>query len=158
MNPVVAEALSESRVFRDLPKALLPLIVSAARVRAVVAGETLIEHGSASSALFLVLEGQLEVIRPRASETHDGLGTMRINELPPGSCFGELSLVTTQSATATVRAQTAVRVVELSGESLFPLLDACDRLARIFYRNLLELLIERVKEKDEEMELLTSVL
>jgi CRP-like cAMP-binding protein len=66
----------------------------------VTADTDVIRQGEAGQGLFVVLTGQLEVVRS------DGGGALPLAQLGPGDIFGEMSLLTNQPANATVRSRT----------------------------------------------------
>jgi CRP-like cAMP-binding protein len=72
--------------------------------RALRAGETLISEGDGVTTLFELREGAVEIVR-------SGVTVAVVAE--PGALLGELSLLLDRPATASVRAQTDVLVVEV---------------------------------------------
>jgi CRP/FNR family cyclic AMP-dependent transcriptional regulator len=72
--------------------------------RTIAAGVTLIEEGGSTGHLYILLEGQLEVVKA---------GTTLAFASEPGAMFGEMSLLLDQPHTATVRACAECRVYEV---------------------------------------------
>jgi CRP-like cAMP-binding protein len=70
-------------------------------------GARIIDEGSPGGGLFLILVGEVQVVR-RAGESEVELGT-----LGEGSYFGEMSLLRGAAASATVRATRLTEVVQL---------------------------------------------
>ncbi len=87
--------------------------------RALPAGATVVRQGEEGSSLYLLAEGVLDVRIARP----DG-GERQVDRLFPGAVFGEMSLLTGQPRSATVRAETAAIVFELGRDALDPLLRA----------------------------------
>jgi hypothetical protein len=80
--------------------------------RHVAEGEVIISQGADGDALFVVEEGEAEVL------TTGGDGTPRsLGRLGPGSCFGEIAIVLGVVRTATVVARSPMTVLELSADS-----------------------------------------
>lgn len=75
----------------------------------VEAGSDVIREGEPGVGLFVVLSGELEVVTSRA-----GAAPVILARLGPGDIFGEMSLVTQQPASATVRARTRAMLLFLS--------------------------------------------
>ena len=76
------------------------------------AGSTVLFHGEISNRFYIVYKGSVGIWK-----SVDGEKKM-VAELGPEKYFGEISLMTPTSATATVKAQTDLEVFSLSYESL----------------------------------------
>ena len=70
-------------------------------------GERLIEEGAEGSSMFVMLEGTAHV-----SVSQNG-SAIRVGTLRAGDCFGEMSLLTGERRTATVRAEHDCEVLEI---------------------------------------------
>jgi small-conductance mechanosensitive channel/CRP-like cAMP-binding protein len=81
--------------------------------RVIAPGEAVVREGEAGNSLFVIAEGALEV-------EHGGLPLER---LVAGAVFGEMSLLTGQPRSATVRAGTEAVVYEVDRAHLQPLLE-----------------------------------
>ncbi len=75
-------------------------------------GTTLIAEGTKGREFFVLVDGTAEVRR----------GGRRLNELGPGSFFGEIALVSETPRTATVTATAPVRLLVITGQSFRRLL------------------------------------
>lgn len=71
-------------------------------------GEAVIEEGTDGDSMFVLLRGGAQV----SVEKNGAL--IRVGVLRPGDCFGEMSLLTGEQRTATVRAEKDCEVVEIS--------------------------------------------
>jgi len=71
-------------------------------------GERLIEEGDQSDSMFIMLRGSAAV-----SVAQNGTG-VRVGLMRPGDCFGEISLLTGEPRSATVRAEADCEVLEIS--------------------------------------------
>ena len=74
-------------------------------------GETVVNQGDPGSSFYLVVKGRLEVLR----NTQDGKNVL-LTELGPGQFFGELSLLTGEPRTATVRSASDSELLRLEKE------------------------------------------
>jgi len=90
------------------------------------AGTDLIHEDGADASLFIIIEGKVEVV---AGDPRHG---KHIAELGPGAFFGEMSLMTGERRSATVRALTDVKVLEISKPAIAPFLDASPELVDRF--------------------------
>lgn len=80
-------------------------------------GETIVEEGETGSSMFLVVSGRVGV------SIHGAAGdSRRLAILEPGSAFGEISFLTGDPRTATVRALTEATLVEIHRDTLAPIL------------------------------------
>jgi small-conductance mechanosensitive channel/CRP-like cAMP-binding protein len=71
-------------------------------------GEKLIEQGAEGASMFVLLQGAAAV-----SVSQNG-SMIRVGSLHMGDCFGEMSLLTGEKRTATVRAEQDCEVIEIS--------------------------------------------
>lgn len=90
------------------------------------AGTDLIHEDGADASLFIIVKGRVEVI------TGDPRHGKRIAELGPGDFFGEMSLMTGERRSATVRAVTDVAVLEITKSAIAPFLEASPELVERF--------------------------
>jgi CRP/FNR family transcriptional regulator, cyclic AMP receptor protein len=90
----------------------LVAVASATRPRTYRAGEEIVTQGHAGREMFLVVSGQLEIVKDGAS----------IATLDPGSTFGEMAMLDEPRASATVRATTDVELLVIAREAFFGLL------------------------------------
>jgi CRP-like cAMP-binding protein len=125
-----------------LPASLVQALTRASEVRQYAHGETVIQQGAEGRHLFLIAEGEVEVVRTGDQEE----AVMAI--LSRGECFGEMSVLTGDPVSATVRARTVARILALSRERLDEMLIAQPILAREFSR----LLADRIKRTSESVE------
>lgn len=96
------------------------------------AGEEVVREGDAGDALFLVVEGKLRVLR-------GGREISRLGEREP---FGEMALLDPGPRSATVRAETDVRLLRIAREEFEELL--ADRPA--VARGVIAVLVRRLRE------------
>lgn len=71
--------------------------------RAFDAGELIFERGDPATCMYVVAEGEVEV----------AIGARELETIGPAGIFGELALITQEPRSATARARTACRVVEI---------------------------------------------
>lgn len=107
------DGLAKSRIFSAVPVQRLRLALPLFDEFELPAGAVLIERGKLSPGLFVVLAGDFDILRPDESG-----GESTIATLGPGECFGEMSVITGETATATVRAKNAGRLLGLRRDDL----------------------------------------
>lgn len=104
-------ALAGVPLFTGLSKRHLHRLASSTDELAFDPGETIVREGDLGETLFVVLEGEGKVLR-------DG---RRVGDVLPGDFFGELSAIDGGPRTATVAAETNVRVLRLFRRTLMDL-------------------------------------
>jgi len=97
------EALRHVILFRDLNMAELVRIYNLFRPATYQAGDIVIKEGDVGNSLFVIVEGTVRVDR----------GGEAILDLDSGSHFGEIALLNLRPRTATVRAVTPLKILEL---------------------------------------------
>ena len=113
------EALERCNLFGGLPESALKLLAGTARWQEFAPGEAVVSEGDASRALFVVARGEAVVER-------GGNDIARVGE---GEVFGEMAFLSGESRTATVRAGSALAVVEVDSQALGALLFHQNELA-----------------------------
>ncbi|MBV8839822.1 MAG: cyclic nucleotide-binding domain-containing protein [Alphaproteobacteria bacterium] len=89
---------------------LLPMLVE----RRFEAGATIVAEGEPGRAMFVVHAGSLAV-----SKRGESGRVIRVAALGPGDFFGEMTLIEPQNRSATVAAESATVLYELSARSLY---------------------------------------
>jgi signal transduction histidine kinase len=113
----VAAALRGSRLFADLPEEDLRVLAESSRTVELGRGEVLMAEGSPPEAMYVVLDGELEVSR------NVGGSEVLLNVCGPGEMVGELGIAHGRPRSATVRARTPSRVQRIGAEALDKLLN-----------------------------------
>jgi small-conductance mechanosensitive channel/CRP-like cAMP-binding protein len=122
-RPRRAALLSRIELFRGFPAAERAGLEEQMRERLFQRGNSVVGQGEPGSSLFILAEGALDVERDQ-----DGKMTP-LGRLVPGDVFGEMSLLTGQPRTATVRAATDAVVFEVAKDHLDPVLQRRPELA-----------------------------
>src|SRR5436309_232780 len=110
-----AEALSilrEEPLFECLSDEQLNQLVTQARLNYFGRGEPVIEEGSPGDSMFVLLRGAANV-----SVSKNG-STIQVATLGAGDCFGEMSLLTGERRSATVRADGDCYVMEIGKRTM----------------------------------------
>ena len=100
--------LREVPLFADLPRRHLQRIAREADEQVFTSGETIVQEGMLGETMFVVLEGQGKVVR----------GRRKVAEVFPGDFFGELSLIDGGPRSASVVAETPMRVLRVFRRTL----------------------------------------
>ena len=113
----VEAAIDSVDLFTLLSDEARSRVADGARERRFAAGETIVREGDRGSSMFVVEAGRLGV------SAHGTVGqSQRLAVLEPGAAFGEISLLTGDPRTATVRAMTEATLLEIDKATLAPIL------------------------------------
>src|SRR5213080_3191054 len=136
-----AEALSILRaepLFESLSEEQLDHVVQEARLKLFGRGEPVIEEGAEGDSMFVMLRGAANVFVSKNGSR------IRVATLGEGDCFGEMSLLTGEPRSATVRADGDCYVMEIGKPVMAELL----RDAPSYLEKLSELLAQRKMETE----------
>ncbi len=97
----IRDVLSINPIFKCIPPTHYESLVPLLRECIVPAGTAILTEGGTAKGLFLVVDGETEVIRKDATGQEQVIA-----ERSQGECFGEMSLLSGEAATATVRTKT----------------------------------------------------
>jgi signal transduction histidine kinase len=110
------EQLRATPLFAELPEASLELLCAQAEPMTLAAGETLIEEGTTGDSMFVVLTGELDVVK------QSGDGELPLARVGPGAIQGEMAAIEERPRTASVRAVGDVEVLRVSRDALIDVL------------------------------------
>jgi CRP/FNR family transcriptional regulator, cyclic AMP receptor protein len=128
------ERLSQVQLFSGCSKRDLSRIAGVAEEIEVPAGRVLIRQGSLGREAFVIYEG-------RAKATIRGKGSAKLG---PGECFGEMALLHSAPRSATVTAETDMRLLVLGSREFSTLIEDVPAVGR----RVLAALAERVREAE----------
>ena len=102
------------------------------------------------------MSGKLKVFLPQ--EIEDGIekrvSDVKLNVLKEGDCFGEYALIDKRPASASIVAISDGELVKIAEDDFNHVLASNDRLAKIFFHNILRILIRRLRVREKEYDLL----
>lgn len=127
-----AEVLGRLTLFQGLPAGPIGRLAETAALHRFAEGETLIRQGDEDNDMFLLVEGAVDVL-----VTVDGK-EVPVASMQAGDYFGEMSLLTGEPRTATIRATTGVGTYRIRREAIAPLIEADHDLMNLLSRNLAE--------------------
>ena len=116
-------ALSRVHLFRDLPDEHLQALVGSSERMLYEAGETIFKQGDAAEWLYIVEEGNVDVVIPSEGEE------IVLASFGAGSFFGELGLFDQVPRNATARATEGAKLVGVPAGAVASLIDAHPALA-----------------------------
>ena len=107
------DVLQKSKLFESLLPDELEMLSDLSQQKNYDAGEIVFKEGAVGDSLYVIEEGEVEVLRKGADGTNQLLATLKEPEF-----FGEMSLIDKEYRSATVRAKTDLRMLYLSNENL----------------------------------------
>ena len=137
------EALAAVPLFERVTRKDLSRLGKAVVERKYKKGETIVKEGEQAVAFFIIIKGRVEVL--------GGAGTKRetkLNELPAGSCFGEMALLDGMPRTATVKALDDTECLVLSRWDFVAELRTNPHIAVA----MLPILSRRLREADDRLQ------
>ncbi|HEY5035986.1 MAG TPA: mechanosensitive ion channel family protein [Chthoniobacterales bacterium] len=145
--------LETEPLFACLQEEQLDALIRGSRAIHFGRGERLIEQGAEGSSMFVMLVGTAQV-----SVMQDGT-SIRVGVLREGDCFGEMSLLTGERRTATVRAEHDCEVLEIDKPVMAALLrdapECVTQLSDLLARRKMEtegIVKDATREDGEEQE------
>lgn len=129
------ERLAQVQLFSACSKRELSRIASLTEEIEVPAGRVLIRQGHLGQEAFVISEG-------RAKATIQGKGSA---SLGPGDCFGEMALLDSAPRSATVTAETDMRLLVLGSREFADLIEDVPAVGR----RVLAALAERVRKAEQ---------
>lgn len=131
---VRVEQLREIGLFGGLTDEALAVLTTEFEAQWVEVGRAVMREGEYAREMFVVLQGELEVLRRSHHESES-----RIAVLGPGSWFGEMSILDVQPRSATVRAVAPSVMLKITSEDL-------DRLYRRDIKSYLMMVLNMARE------------
>jgi CRP-like cAMP-binding protein len=106
------QILREDRIFGCLSDEQLESLVKEARLNHFGRDENVIKEGEEGDSMFILLRGSASVYASKNG------ASIQVASLSEGDCFGEMSLLTGERRTATVRANADCQVMEIFKPSM----------------------------------------
>ncbi len=104
-------------VFAPLPEASLEKIIPLLQLRQVSTGTDIIQQGDVGESLYVITKGKVSVLREGGQIREEVLAV-----LSEGECFGEMSLISGEPISATIRAKSPVTLLQMSKDDFDHLL------------------------------------
>src|SRR3954470_21235650 len=115
-------------IFPALTDAQIARVARYGRTRSVEAGVELIEEGRQVDSFFVVIDGELEVVRL------SGANEQLVTAHGPGQFTGEMNMLIGRRGLVTVRATRMTEVIEVERQVLLDLVQTDSELSEIFMR------------------------
>ncbi len=142
----------ENRLVRGLSRKQAGLLLAAGTVSRADAGTIIVSEGDVVDRLFILLAGEVQVFLP---QTVQRVAAVNLNRLGEDDCFGEYAFIDQRPASASVCATMDSEIYEIRHDRLHEMLLTHADIGCIVYRNLLRVLVERLRASNAELDLFT---
>ncbi len=152
----VQKLLAASSLFRDVQPEEATAILARLQPSHHTRGMHILERGQWHGLLYIIATGYVSVLLPKngsaAHEMHKGVESAAPEEhilarLGPGECFGEMSLITGEPPTATIRVEQDVTLLSLAQTDFLALIGTCPTLSR----NINTILTRRLSRANQQI-------
>ncbi len=152
----VVHLISDIEVFNHFSNEELSILSQYFHRLPFEASEIIVKEGDAGNAFYIVMRGTLKVFLPQeiTGRLEMRASDIKLNILQPGDCFGEYAMIDRSPASASIVAITDGDLIKVSRADFEHILNANDRIAQIFYRNVLHILLRRLRRREKEYDLL----
>jgi CRP-like cAMP-binding protein len=133
-TPPVVPGLPKIPLFSSLASERLQRLIETVQVRDVAAGTVLVKQGDRGGSLFVIVSGTVRIL----------VGEREVARLSDGEFFGEQAILTDFPRTATVVAETAVQLIELSRQAISQLVADSPEVLRTLLRFFRDRLVDRL--------------
>ncbi|MCZ6623937.1 MAG: GGDEF domain-containing protein, partial [Deltaproteobacteria bacterium] len=133
--PLSANELAKLQLFQGESPDVLDWVLTACPVKSFLAGEVLISSNQVNNSLYLILAGRLQV-------QLDSHSQQVLAQLEVGQCVGEMSIIEGARPSATVVTDTECRLLVVTDDILWSLINR----SHVVARNLLYILSSRLRK------------
>lgn len=118
------------------------------------AGDVLFEEGDTLRTLYVVVEGAVDIVL-REHGGVERISPLTLATLGPGDCIGEYALVDLRPASASAVVTESSKLLHIASTDLNHYLNHHAEAGRDFYCNLALMLVNRLRQHNEELDLIT---
>jgi CRP/FNR family cyclic AMP-dependent transcriptional regulator len=150
MNELVS-FLKQADIFYQLTPTQLEMVANVSQERAYASGDVIVEEGSASKELYIIIQGEASVfVNPALVGGSDvKKGEVAVSVMRRGQSFGEIALVDEGLRSATVRAsQKNTRLLVIPRDKLLMLCETYPQLGYRMMYNLAADLAMKIRNTD----------
>ena len=148
------ERLSSISLFHDLTPDTLKRIYELGQMIRVERPEIIIHERQVNQHMYAVLSGRLEI---RLTADPHRFSGVKLATRGPGEYIGEYSFIDHKPSDVTVRALEPTELFKISHAAFNSTLESNRDLERLVYRNLLVSLIDRLRARDAELDLVRPI-
>ena len=147
---MIIEAFAESHLTHNLSPQQIESLFSAGVIQRYEADTLVINEGEVLRNLYVILAGEVSVFLPAGDER---LADVQLSVLQKNNCLGEYSFIDHQPASASVRCKTDCVLYQIDDQTLEAYLSEHQAAGSIIYRNLLVMLVARLRLNNKDLDL-----
>jgi len=118
-------------------------------------GTVVLREGQIVRDLYIIAQGEWEVFLPkRDSDELARYEDIRLSVLGRGDLLGEYSFIDHRAASASVRSLEQGKLLIITRENFQRIVDSSNQVGKVIYKNLLQALIARLRDQNEEKDLM----
>ena len=145
---VDGQSLAHIPIFRGLSDAQKQQVVALGELKTLAPGDILLRQGQTSQDLWVLLEGECEVLKQLANRPATAEPTL-LATLEPFASIGEMSFFHPAPHSASVRAKSSVKLFRLSRARFEELLSRDTAITSCLAANTITMLAERMRHMDD---------
>ncbi len=142
----------DNRLIQGLSRKQAELLFAAGAVSILPSGSIVLNEGDVVDKLYVLLSGKVQVFLP---QDHGRVSDVKLNVLVEHDCFGEYAFIDEQPASASIVTLCDVEMYEIGHDELQSMLGTHTDIGCVVYRNLLRVLVERLRASNAELDLFT---
>lgn len=143
--------LALCKLFQGLNREEIDLLYQHGEVSEHKPGDVVVHEAYHWENLYVILSGEIEVFLPK---TEHRFSKIVLTTLGASQTFGEFSFIDAKPASASVATIRNSTLFSIQYQVLKDLLDKEDQMGKIIYKNLLLILVEKLRTSNEELDVL----
>ena len=145
------QSLKDNDLLKDCDEQQVRVFFESGRPVKASEGTVFIHENKPNKHIFMVLKGELDVFLPDSEER---FSMVHLAKREPGHYVGEYSMLDPNPASASVMTTVDSILFQISHEDLVHLFKDYPLLGQLVYRNMLVNMVTRLRESDQELDLL----
>lgn len=144
-------ALLDNELIRGLSPAQAQVFYDCGKVVRAKPDTVFISEGTKNKHIYLVLSGEIEVFLP---DNDNRFSKVTLAMRTHGHYVGEYSFLDASTASASVKTKEETVLFQISHDDAEDLFNTTPEIGRVIYRNLLVNLVTRLRESDQELDMI----
>ena len=151
---ILMDSLKKAKIFEGLTDEDLKMVSTLGSIEKFDKNNILINEGQTDSGLHIIIRGRVQVFLPKESGYTDKIRLTKImlGRLTQGDCFGEYSVIDNSPTSASVVTLEECDLFIIPRINFERIINSDNRLGKIIYKNMLQVLIKRARDYDKELD------